>query len=170
MDEAGGHAGCPWRSVIRREGFEHVKGARHPSYADAVRRILEVYQAHPAYVEAGRFTLAAGKHVSAEQLARLVAAARADAGRCPAPVAATAAVAAPAAGTRGGGCKRRDRTAHTSGRIAPPWQGRRRWDGLCARGAYLARRYGAWLAHACTWRSCRCCCRNRGEQRSRKAA
>ena len=85
MDEAGGHAGCPWRSGIRREGFEYVKGARHVSHADAARRILEVYQAHPAYVEAGRFTLGAGKHVNAAQLARLVAAARADAGRCLAP-------------------------------------------------------------------------------------
>ena len=81
-DAAGRLIGCPWRSGIRREGFEHVKGARHPSYADAARCILEVYQAHPAYVEAGRFTLAAGKHVNAAQLARLVAAARAD-GRLP---------------------------------------------------------------------------------------
>ena len=44
-------------------------------YADAALRILEVYQAHPAYVATGRFTLAAGKHVNAAQLARLVEAA-----------------------------------------------------------------------------------------------
>ena len=62
------------------EGFK-LKGGRHPSYADAALRILEVYQAHPPYVEEGRFTLAAGKHVNKEQLARLVEAARADAGR-----------------------------------------------------------------------------------------
>ena len=80
-DEKDGHAGCPWRSAIRRDGFEDVKGGRHPSYADAALRILEVYQAHPPYVEEGRFTLAAGKHVDAAQLARLVGAARADAGR-----------------------------------------------------------------------------------------
>ena len=61
-DEKDGHAGCPWRSAIRRDGFEDVKGGRHPSYADAALRILEVYQAHPPYVEEGRFTLAAGKH------------------------------------------------------------------------------------------------------------
>jgi hypothetical protein len=80
-DAAGGHAGHPWRSGIRRGGFEHVKGARHVSHADAAWRILELYQAHPAYVEAGRFTLGVGKYVNAAQLARLVAAARADAGR-----------------------------------------------------------------------------------------
>ena len=45
-DEADGHAGCPWRSGVRRDGFEKVKGGRHPSYADAALRILEVYQAH----------------------------------------------------------------------------------------------------------------------------
>ena len=77
-----GHAGCPWRSGIRREGFEKVKGGRHPSYADAALRILKVYQAHPAYVATDRFTLATGRHVSEKQLARLVEAARADAGRC----------------------------------------------------------------------------------------
>ena len=71
-DEAGGHGACPWRSGIRREGFKHVKGGRHPSYADAALRILEAYQAHPAYVATGRFMLAAGKHVNAAQLARLV--------------------------------------------------------------------------------------------------
>ena len=81
-DEKDGHAGCPWRSGIRRDGFKDVKGGRHPSHADAALRILEVYQAHPPYVEEGRFTLAAGKHVNARQLARLVEAARADAGRC----------------------------------------------------------------------------------------
>ena len=80
-DDAGGHGACPWRSGIRRGGFELVKGGRHPSYADAALRILEVYQAHPAYVATGRFKLAAGKHVNAAQLARLVEAARADAGR-----------------------------------------------------------------------------------------
>ena len=79
-DEAEGHAGCPWRSGIRREGFD-AKNKRHPSYADAALRILEVYQAHPPYVATGRFTLAPGKHVNAAQLARLVGAARADAGR-----------------------------------------------------------------------------------------
>ena len=79
-DEKDGHAGCPWRSGIRRDGFD-VKNKRHPSYADAAVRILEVIQAHPPYVEEGRFTLAAGKHVNAAQLARLVEAARADAGR-----------------------------------------------------------------------------------------
>ena len=83
-DEGDGHAGRPWRSHFRREGFK-LKGGRHPSHADAALRILEAYQAHPAYVATGRFTLAAGKHVDAEQLARLVEAARADAGRCPAP-------------------------------------------------------------------------------------
>ena len=87
-DEGDGHAGCPWRSSIRREGFT-LKGGRHPSYADAALRILEAYQKHPAYAEAGRFMLAAGKHVNAEQLARLVEAARADAGRCLAPGART---------------------------------------------------------------------------------
>ena len=61
MDEADGHAGCPWRSGVRREGFEKVKGGRHPSHADAALRILEVYQAHPAYIATGRFMLAAGK-------------------------------------------------------------------------------------------------------------
>ena len=76
-----GHASCPWRSGIRWEGFEHVKGARHASEAEASLRILEAYQAHPAYVDSGRFTLAAGKHVDAAQLALLVEAARADAGR-----------------------------------------------------------------------------------------
>ena len=45
-DENNGHAGCPWRSAIRRGGFD-VKNARHPSYEDAALRILEVYQAHP---------------------------------------------------------------------------------------------------------------------------
>ena len=79
-DEKDGHAGCPWRSGIRRDGFD-VKGARHQSHAGAALRILEVYQAHPPYVATGRFTLAAGKHVDAAQLARLVEAARADAGR-----------------------------------------------------------------------------------------
>ena len=79
-DEGDGHAGCPWRSGIRREGFK-LKGGRHPSYADAALRILEAYQEHPASVAAGRFMLAAGKHVNAAQLARLVEAARADAGR-----------------------------------------------------------------------------------------
>ena len=80
-DEKDGHAGCPWRSGIRRDGFKDVKGGRHPSYADDALRILEVYQAHPPYVATGRFTLAPGKHVNKEQLARLVGAARADAGR-----------------------------------------------------------------------------------------
>ena len=79
-DEGDGHGTCPWRSSIRRDGFK-LKGGRHPSYADAALRILEVYQAHPDYVATGRFTLAAGKHVDAAQLARLVEAARADAGR-----------------------------------------------------------------------------------------
>ena len=46
-----GHASCPWRSGIRREGFEHVKGGRHASEAEASLRILEAYQAHPAYVD-----------------------------------------------------------------------------------------------------------------------
>ena len=79
-DEADGHAGRPWRSHFRREGFK-LKGGRHPSHADAALRILEAYQAHPAYVTTGRFMLAAGKHVDAAQLALLVEAARADAGR-----------------------------------------------------------------------------------------
>ena len=140
-DEADGHSGCPWRSGIRREGFD-AKNLRHPSYAEAALRILEAYQEHPPYVALDRFTLAPGKHVNAEQLARLVEAARADAGRCLAPPGARTAAAPPhpsPAGTRGGGCKRRDRTAHASGRIAPPWQGRRRWDGS-ARGGRCARR------------------------------
>ena len=86
-DEGDGHAGRPWRSHFRREGFK-LKGGRHPSHADAALRILEAYQAHPAYAATDRFTLAAGngrvaagKHVNAAQLARLVEAARADAGR-----------------------------------------------------------------------------------------
>ena len=79
-DEGDGHAGRPWRSHFRREGFK-LKGGRHPSHADAALRILEAYQAHPAYVTTGRFMLAAGKHVDAAQLALLVEAARADAGR-----------------------------------------------------------------------------------------
>ena len=79
-DEKDGHGGCPWRSGIRRDGFD-VKNARHQSHAGAALRILEVYQAHPPYVATGRFTLTAGKHVDAAQLARLVEAARADAGR-----------------------------------------------------------------------------------------
>ena len=80
-DEGDGHGTCPWRSGIRRDGFEHVTNKRHASRAEASLRILEVYQDHPAYVESGVFVLAAGKHVNAEQLARLVDAARADAGR-----------------------------------------------------------------------------------------
>ena len=80
-DEGDGHGTCPWRSSIRRDGLGHVKNKRHASRAEASLRILEVYQGHPAYVESGVFVLAAGKHVNAEQLARLVDAARADAGR-----------------------------------------------------------------------------------------
>ena len=80
-DLSDGHPGCPWRSGIRREGFD-AKNLRHPSYAEAALRILEVYQQHPPYVANGRFTLATGKHVNKEQLARLVAAARADAEMC----------------------------------------------------------------------------------------
>ena len=80
-DDADGHGTCPWRSGIRRDGFEHVTNKRHASRAEASLRILEVYQGHPAYVESDCFVLAAGRHVNAEQLARLVDAARADAGR-----------------------------------------------------------------------------------------
>ena len=41
-DEADGHGACPWRSGIRREGFEHVKGGRHVSCAEASLRVLEL--------------------------------------------------------------------------------------------------------------------------------
>ena len=41
MDEAGGHGACPWRSGIRREGFEHVKSGRHASCAEASLRVGE---------------------------------------------------------------------------------------------------------------------------------
>ena len=80
-DEADGHGTYPWRSGIRRAGFE-VKNLRHASRAEASLRILEEYQRHPAYVASDRFELAAGKRVNAEQLARLVEAARADAEMC----------------------------------------------------------------------------------------
>ena len=43
-DEAGGHGGCPWRSGIRRKGFEHVMGGRHASSAEASLRVLELLQ------------------------------------------------------------------------------------------------------------------------------
>ena len=76
--DAGGHSGCPWRSGIRRKGFEHVVGGRHASCAEASLRVLELLQAHPPFIEKDRFTLAAGRHVNAAQLARLVEAARAD--------------------------------------------------------------------------------------------
>ena len=81
-DEAGGHGACPWRSGIRREGFEHVKSGRHASCAEASLRVLELLQAHPPFIEKDRFTLAAGRHVNAAQLARLVEAARADLAAC----------------------------------------------------------------------------------------
>ena len=87
-DEAGGHGACPWRSGIRREGFEHVKSGRHASCAEASLRVLELLQAHPPFIEKDRFTLAAGRHVNAAQLARLVEAARADAAAPAAPAAA----------------------------------------------------------------------------------
>ena len=80
-DAGDGHGTQPWRSSIRRAGFEHVKGGRHASCAEASLRILEEYQQHPAYVASDRFVLAVGRLVNAEQLARLVDAARADAGR-----------------------------------------------------------------------------------------
>ena len=64
-DEAGGHGACPWRSGIRREGFEHVKSGRHASCAEASLRVLELLQAHPPFIEKDRFTLAAGRHVNA---------------------------------------------------------------------------------------------------------
>ena len=71
-DERDGHGTCPWRSGIRREGFEHVKGGRHATGSEASVRVLEVYQWHAPFVAAGRFTLAPGKHVDAELLARLL--------------------------------------------------------------------------------------------------
>ena len=82
-DGSNGHGTQPWKSSIRRAGFEHVKGGRHASCAEASLRILEVYQGHPdyMYVASDRFVLAVGRRVNAEQLARLVDAARADAGR-----------------------------------------------------------------------------------------
>ena len=88
------HARAPSKSVVvarqrdvvvpqqNQVGGRAQRGsASQRQHADAALRILEVYQAHPPYVEEGRFTLAAGKHVNAAQLARLVGAARADAGR-----------------------------------------------------------------------------------------
>ena len=64
-DEAGGHGACPWRSGIRREGFEHVKSGRHASCAEASLRVLELLQAHPPFIEKDRFTLAASAEDSA---------------------------------------------------------------------------------------------------------
>ena len=58
----------PWRSRIRRTGFQQVKGGRHRSCAEASLRILELYRDHPAYVAAGRFKLGEGKYVNAAQL------------------------------------------------------------------------------------------------------
>ena len=72
-DPGDGHGSCPWRSNVRRAGFD-VKGGRHSSWADAALRVLEVYQKHPPFVKTGRFTLAAGNYVSAEQLASSLAA------------------------------------------------------------------------------------------------
>ena len=54
-----------------------MKGRRHASCAEASLRVLELLQAHPPFIEKDRFTLAAGRHVNAAQLARLVDAARA---------------------------------------------------------------------------------------------
>ena len=48
-DEADGHSACPWRSGIRREGFEHVKSGRHASCAEASLRVLLLLQAHPGH-------------------------------------------------------------------------------------------------------------------------
>ena len=55
-DEAGGHGACPWRSGIRREGFEHVKSGRHASRAEASLRVLLLLQAHPPYKDYYRET------------------------------------------------------------------------------------------------------------------